>query len=158
MKFQNTLPAIVVTCCCAIALSGCASYDTNKQSLNLARADIVSTTFKPNYEVEKMAVSATAQQKHFLFFSWGDADLITDENLDDNAPPEIRRLKKAAVTKACIASDCDLLVGSTYQFERTGFLVGRTVKCTVRGFPAHVVSVEEIKPAAAATSELPVAP
>jgi len=126
-------------------LTGCASYDSNSQALRLAPTNMLSTTFKPNYEVGKTAVSATVEQTHFLFFSWGDADLVTDESMAGAENPEARRLMKAAVNKACLASKCDLVVGSTFQFERTGFLIGRTVRCTVHGFPAHVTSVEEVK-------------
>ncbi len=140
-KFISSVCAIFV---CASFMCGCNSLDSSRQSLQLRPSDIVSTVFKPEYKVRDTPVTATAEQKHFLFFSWGDADLYSEHfesevNLYDK--PEVRRLKKAASSKACNAANCDLLVATTYQFERTGFFVS-TIKCTVKGFPTDVVSVK----------------
>lgn len=142
MEPQNVFLACAATFCMALSC-GCSSIDSSRQSLQLRPSDIVSTVFQPEYKVRNLPVTATAEQKHFLFFSWGDADLYSDQ-YDDSMmeydKPEVRRLKKAASTKACTSVDCDLLVATTYQFERSGFLFS-TIRCTVKGFPADVVSV-----------------
>lgn len=144
MKLNNVLTIFLLIAVSA-CLVGCASYSTSKQSVNLRPVDITTTAFKPNYEVDDKAVSATAVQKHFLFFGWGDADLITDEVYDERVVnPKAKRLQKAAVTKACLEADCDILVGTTFQFQRTSYLICGSLKCTVKGFPARVKSVEEI--------------
>ena len=130
----------------ALLLGGCASYNTDKQAVSLPSVGMTTNIFKPNYELGKQPVSATAVQKHFLFFDWGDADLLSDESFEGKANPEALRLQKAAVTKACLEADCDKLVGASFQFQRTSWVIGSKIICTVRGFPAKVVSVEEITP------------
>ena len=142
MESKTVLLACAASVCVALSC-GCTSLDSSRQSLQLRPSDIVSTVFQPEYKVRPLPVTATAVQKHFLFFSWGDADLYSDQ-YDDAAmaldKPEVRRLKKAASTMACDAANCDLLVATTYQFERSGFMFSK-IRCTVKGFPADVVSV-----------------
>ena len=144
MHFRIVFPSCAALAC-ALLSCGCASFDSSKQSLQLKPSDIVATVFKPEYKVRDEPVTAVSQQKHFLFFSWGDADLFSDPASDpmDFDKPEVRRLKKAASARACNASNCDLLVATTYQIERTGFLV-TTVRCTIKGFPTDVVSVHPV--------------
>lgn len=140
-KFVNRL--YVAFAAAVVLTGGCSNVDSTRQSLQLRPSDIVATVFKPDYKVRDKPVTATAEQKHFMFFSWGDADLYSDDfdKQTSNDKPEVRRLKKAASAKACDAANCDLLVATTYQFERSGFLV-TTIRCTVKGFPTDVISVK----------------
>lgn len=146
MKNISVIKASLASIAIVFLLGGCASYNTDKEAVTLPPAEMITNVFKPNYEIGKQAVKATAAQKHFLFFDWGDADLLTEEVFDEDLNPEALRLQKAAVTKACIDADCDKLVGASFQFQRTSWIIGSKITCTVRGFPAKVISVEEIKP------------
>ena len=109
MESKKVFLACAASVCVALSC-GCSSIDSSRQSLQLRPSDIVSTVFKPEYKVRTMPVTATAEQKHFLFFSWGDADLYSDQ-YDDSMmeydKPEVRRLKKAASTKACDFANCE---------------------------------------------------
>lgn len=146
MKKISVIKVSLASLVIAFLLGGCASYNTDKQAVTLPPVGMTTNVFKPNYELGKQPVSATAVQKHFLFFDWGDADLLSDESFEGKAKPEALRLQKAAVTKACLEADCDKLVGASFQFQRTSWVIGSKIICTVRGFPAKVVSVEEITP------------
>lgn len=143
---KHTIGKCLAVFSLVLVISGCASYNTDKQAVRLPDVGMTTNVFKPNYEVAKQSVTATAVQKHFLFFNWGDADLQTNENIAGSANPELTRLQNAAVTKACLEADCDKLVGASFQFQRNSWIFGSKIICTVRGFPATVTSVEELSP------------
>ncbi len=54
----------------------------------------------------------------------------------------VSNAKNSALYNACETNRADQIVGATFEYKITDYLVFSKVECTARGFPAHVDAVE----------------
>ena len=128
---------------CLVALTGCVTYHAERGAQALENP----TPFEgPNYRTEwsisEQRVTAQGFSRIWLGF------LVSAETKYTEAPGEhftlsaseraIQYAKAAATYEACDQTNADALLGISYRYKVTNYLIFTTVSCEATGFPASV--------------------
>lgn len=149
----------------ALFLSGCVSVNTSDGATQNPQISASHPGYEAVYTHKNTRVRGSAQiNVLFNFITWGASEFADNSRLSFMSfLPSLDNLtKKAAVFNACKTHKADILVGTRYTVTTVDFLVFKTVRSDVEGFPAVMTGVSEKKPYAVGNkiywlSEKPVA-
>ncbi len=147
MKKMLLLSAVV--CAAAMFSTACTSITTSDGATPVPQPASTHPGYAAKFEIEKTRVSGDAQiNVLFGLFTWGGEGFAENSDLSTFSfmPSPANFAKSAAVYNACQANSSDTLVGTRYKVVTTDYFVFATVKCTVSGYPATMVGVQEKKP------------
>ncbi len=113
--------------------------------------------YRPIYEVGKERISAQSDVKClFWFFVWGSDNAYADNAYATKNPlgklfPFLNAKQtaaQAAFYKACKNSNSDAIVAARYEITFEDYLFYKKMNVEIKGFPARITGVEEVKPQA----------
>lgn len=129
----------------AFAMTGCFATHTNDAAVPVVAN--VCAPFAANVEAGATAVSGEATvHSVFGIFTWGVSDFADDAFVTSTNVPFVIAspndvAKQGATFNACEAADADMLLGAQYVVDIADYLVYKTVKCTVTGYPGTINGV-----------------
>lgn len=130
----------------AFAMTGCFATHTNDAAVPVAAK--VCAPFAAHVEAGSAAVSGEATVHSFLgIFNWGvssfadDAFVTTTTNMPFVIASANEVAKQGATFNACASAKADMLLGAQYKIDIADYLIYKSVKCTVTGYPGHLNGV-----------------
>lgn len=151
---------VIVMCfiaCLVMICSGCVQINSSDAgSMNIHPHTVGPTDdYRPLYEVGKNKVSAQSNVKClFWIFVWGSDNAYADNAKVTGHPlgrlfPFLNAKQtaaQAAFYKACKQANCDAVVAARYEITFEDYFIYKKMNVEVKGFPARLKGVEEIKP------------
>ena len=137
---------LAAVCAVAAFMTGCMATHTNDAAS--AAKVCVSKKFDADIVAGKKAVAGTATV-HNLFgiFTWGvsnfadDAFVTSGNSLQLTVSP-LTVAKQGATFNACKAAKADMLLAAKYNIKISDFVVYKSVKCDVTGYPGVIKGVK----------------
>ncbi len=140
---------IAVAAFAALVFVGCKSVSTSDGASMVPQIEAGHPGYAAKFDVKETRVAGEAQVNVlFGIFAWGTDAFAENSKLSSFSflPSPANYAKSAAVYEACKASKADTLVGTRYVVTTTDYLIFKTVKCEVAGFPATMNGVEKLHP------------
>ena len=130
----------------ALVMTGCMATHSNDAASSAKVC--VGKKFDADIVAGKQAVSGTATV-HNLFgiITWGVSNFADDAFVSGNnglqlSVSPLTVAKQGATYNACAASKADMLLAAKYNIKVSDFVVYKSVKCDVTGFPGVVKGVK----------------
>ena len=145
MKLNSFIPSLAIAAVAAIA-NGCTSISTSAGAERQELPESTSPGYQALYKHENKRVQGTGNVNVlFGIFAWGANGFADNSDLSSYSflPSPANYARSAAVYDACQSSGADTLLGTRYTVKTTDYFVFKQVECTVVGYPATIIGVEE---------------
>lgn len=138
-----------VAACCVAGISACSTINTNDGCSTIPESEIKMPEYKVILERVKTPARVSGEASvHVLFgiFSWGPSAYADNTNFGETQWfSTTRDAKTAATYNACKENNVDVVLGAKYVLEQTNYFIYKKVKCSLSGYPARIVDLQEIK-------------
>lgn len=139
---------LVAACAIAAFMTGCMATHTNDGTVTV-KPVVKSKVFEADIVAGKQAVSGEATV-HNLFglITWGVSDFADDAFVTTSALPFQFTVspdtvaKQGATYNACAASKADAILAAKYKVDIKDFIVYKSIKAKVTGYPASIKGVK----------------
>ena len=141
--------AILAIAAAAFVFTGCTSVNTSDGATGIPQPGSCHPGYAANFTHKNVRVQGQAQVNVlFGFIAWGTDGFADNSKLSTFSflPSPENFAKSAAVYNTCKTNKADTLLGTRYTVTTTDYVVFKTVKCQVAGFPATMVSVTKKNP------------
>lgn len=154
-KINMLIPAFALLAGVALFGNGCTTYHRDSGSDHLTRPESISAIpYYTEYQVGDRIENDGDASVLFWFFQFSDGkycQLSRDPRLSfldwffeifSPTQKTISNAKNTALFNACETNEADQILGATFKYEITDYIVFATVKCTLTGFPAQSTGVK----------------
>lgn len=144
MLLMSVCSAMIV-----VISAGCTSITTSESAQGVNQPQLVNDCYRAEFSHKNVRVKGDSQiNVLFGIFTWGADGMAENSNLSSfSFVPSLSNIaKSAAVYDACQANHADTLLGTHYVVVTTNYLVFKTVKCMVAGFPATMTGLKKLEP------------
>ena len=147
----------VFSCLALVTLSGCVSYHKEAGAHYLMRPEPgpVNARYVTKYQIDQKRISGLGEASVlfgiFQFSEGKFCKLATDPQLSvfsklaeyfSPTQKAVDNAKSAALFNACENNQADQILGATFEYTISNYVVFASVKCAARGFPARVEKIE----------------
>ncbi len=145
---KKTLVKMCAIASMASVFTGCMSTSSNDGANQIGMEKLQMPSYAPVIEHKATKVSGSAEMNVWVgLFAKGDTDYAENTTFNSlgffSTPTD--KVKNAAVYNACKKHNADMLLGTKYSVTEKDYVLFKTLKCTVTGFPAVVKDVKEVK-------------